>query len=187
MFERMQQLKSRLKPVWDETHAINRTALFSKDQRVRNYVGQDENLPLLKALHNGHVEMTAILTDAGADPFQNYEMIDMRGKTLFTSYPASVVLSINYYEESLRNSSQLSKKERHLFSDPEYREQLVLYIKKRRAALQKMIDHTDNPESLVLRFERKGGSGEISLSSMLSQIGIMKSEIQKPGVSHEIV
>ncbi len=116
-----------------------KAVLFAGDQVVRNYTGQYEEPPLDLTLLRGHVTMTGILTDAGADPFQRYTLVDMRGRTLFSSYPLSCVNSVLNDENNLANPDQLPRKSRKFFKDPENRERIAQGIERRKAALQEMI------------------------------------------------
>lgn len=165
-----------------------KTVLFADNYKSRIYTGQNEVPPLMTALRTGHIEMTGILMDAGADPFQQYSIIDMREKILHTSYPASVAFLIDHDEEKLANPDALPKEDRKLFNNPEYKNWLGELIKARRAAIQEMINRTDDPENTVMRYKFNDSSGEISLSQLLSRIGIVKSsETKKSEMSPEAV
>jgi hypothetical protein len=164
-----------------------RAAVFAPDQAIRNYTGQHEDPPLEIALINGHIEMAGILTDAGANPFQQYTVMDMRGKALYTDFPANSVFWIENNEKNLvENPENMPRQIRKFYNDPEFRKNLASNIKERRAVLQEIIDRTDDPEAVIMRFENKGNSREISLSEMLSKIGITKSPgLQKPEMSSD--
>jgi hypothetical protein len=161
--------------------------LFADDQITRNYIGQYEDPPLDLALLRGHVAMTGILIRAGADPFQRYTMIDMRGKVLFSSCPLSCVNYILNDEKNLANPDQLPRKGRKIFKDPAFREQIAQGIEKKRAALQEMISSSHDPDLRRKLFDYEGNYEETSLNQVLSKIGITKKRTgQDPDMSFEV-
>jgi hypothetical protein len=161
--------------------------LFADNQTIRNYIGQYEDPPLNLALLRGHVAMTGMLIRAGADPFQRYTMIDMRGKLLFSSCPLSCVNHILINEKNLANPDLLPREDRKYYKDPENREKIAQGIEKKRAALQEMIRSSHDPDLRKKLFDYEGNYEETSLNQVLSKIGIIKKRTgQDPDMSFEV-
>lgn len=149
-------------------------ALFTDTQTARNYTGQPEEPPLNLALLNGHVTMTQLLMDAGANPFQRYKIVDMREKEMLSGAPVSCVDVIISSEKNLADPSRLPKEARKFFTDPKNREQFKKNVEEKRAALQVMLDYSNEPNAKHKLYDNKGNYEEVSLAELLSKIGISK-------------
>ncbi len=153
--------------------------LFTGEQTARNYTGQFESPPLDMALERGHVPMTKILMNAGANPFQKFTMVDMRNKRLFSSRSVFCVFMILKDEKYLSDPNSIPPEGRSFYDDPESRERIAQDMKKTRAALQEMIDCSDTPDLNCELSVFEDCDDKISLSQILAKINITKGNTKK--------
>ena len=164
-----------------------RGVMFADEQILRNYTGQYEDPPLNMALLRGHIPMTRLLMNAGADPFQRYTLIDMREKPLFSSCPVSCAYGVLSDEKHLADPSNLPRRSRKFFKDPASRERIIQSVNERRAALEEMMRCSDDPDLDRKLYNYEGNYEEVSLNQMLAKIGITKNRTgQDPDMSIEM-
>lgn len=147
-----------------------RQELFEGDKIVRNFVSENEFLPLDTALKAHNLDMIEILMEAGADPFQRYDYIDMRGKRMFVGCPLDIARHALCDQKALAEPAELHKKARKYFEGDENRERIKKFIAKATIGLEKMLECSQSPDAQH-SWDKLDPNGEtVSLRELISKL-----------------
>jgi hypothetical protein len=156
-----------------------RSCLFEGEPVVNMSGAQCEEPPLVAALHSGDVAMVRLLLDAGADPFQRYHLVDMRGKAVMSVCPMACVENVVNVEKALADPSSLPKALQKFYADENGRASTVERMANMRAALAVVADCCGDSNVRLKFYGYGGGCEDVSLNQVLERIGMGRGGVER--------
>jgi hypothetical protein len=120
-----------------------------------------------------------LLLDAGADPFQRYHLVDMRGKAVMSVCPMACVENVVNVEKALADPSSLPKALQKFYADENGRASTVERMANMRAALAVVADCCGDSNVRLKFYGYGGGCEDVSLNQVLERIGMGRGGVER--------
>jgi hypothetical protein len=157
-----------------------------KSPSVRLDSTQSLRTPLCASIDSGDIEMTRLLAMAGANPFQDVRIYDMRGKLEYTTCPADTPFGIKYREDMLNDPKiGTSHLQQSFRDDPDYRQKYAEDTAKMKKAYIELMKYHPQPEVMTDRTRAKGYTQPRTLEKIVEYSGIdLETPLQSNDHSH---
>jgi hypothetical protein len=161
-------------------------ALFADNQTASRQLGHTSCQPLYVAIGVGNLAVTKMLLESGADPFQAFEEVDIRGKTVEMTTPLSFVVDLEGREAKLNDESLVPERQRANYENPAIRAKMVDSIEKTKDALKLMLETSDTPHEERTLILEDGSTITTSLAAYLEKLDITLDAPDASTASHHI-